>query len=285
MGTDANSAGQALQKMLGESPGEDARTRVLEDLLDVKILPEVDSHGRQFNADRVQERLSKYSNFFMSSKLQGMLGDLEVKVHQSEAQGSGQEVAQQLASLSQRYSTAGTTVLTRQPPPSFSMANMSGHALWQTFSNQLGDDDDDSNTDNTAAATAGPPETTPQDEYDDLCQDFARICQQQVAARDTIRQLEQDVTFEMELVERSKGSEREMHARQQQEVTQQLNAARESMQKLMSERARIEKLLEKSVVSSVAKPEQPAQESAAKPSQSGKVSSQASGRKTGKSKK
>ena len=56
MGTDAGTAGQALQSLFGQSPTEDARTRVVEDLLDVKVLPEVDAHGRQFNAERVQER-------------------------------------------------------------------------------------------------------------------------------------------------------------------------------------------------------------------------------------
>ena len=56
MGTDAGTAGQALQNLFGQSPTEDARTRVVEDLLDVKVLPEVDAHGRQFNAERVQER-------------------------------------------------------------------------------------------------------------------------------------------------------------------------------------------------------------------------------------
>lgn len=56
MAVDLNTAGQTLQKLLGESPGEDARTRVVEDLLDVKILPEVDAQGRTFSAERVQER-------------------------------------------------------------------------------------------------------------------------------------------------------------------------------------------------------------------------------------
>ena len=56
MGTDTQLAGKALQSVFGESPSEDARTRVVEDLLDVKVLPEVDAHGKQFHADRVQER-------------------------------------------------------------------------------------------------------------------------------------------------------------------------------------------------------------------------------------
>lgn len=40
----------------------------------------------------------------------------------------------------------GTTVLTRQVAPSFSMANLSGHALWQTFVNRMGSEPEPSAT-------------------------------------------------------------------------------------------------------------------------------------------
>jgi hypothetical protein len=56
MGTDPRSAGQALQSLFGQSPNEDSNTRIVEDLLDIKVLPEVDAHGKQFTPDRVQER-------------------------------------------------------------------------------------------------------------------------------------------------------------------------------------------------------------------------------------
>jgi hypothetical protein len=56
MGTDPRSAGQALQSLFGQSPNEDSSTRIVEDLLDIKVLPEVDAHGKQFTPDRVQER-------------------------------------------------------------------------------------------------------------------------------------------------------------------------------------------------------------------------------------
>ena len=52
-------------------------------------------------------RLSKYSNFSMTNKLQGMLGDLEDKVRQAGSQGSSREVSERLSQLSQKYSTAG----------------------------------------------------------------------------------------------------------------------------------------------------------------------------------
>lgn len=94
-----------------------------------------------------------------------------------------------------------------------------------------------------------------QDDYDDLCSDFARVCQQQISARDAIRTHEQDVTLEMELTERGKGAERDLHAKKQQEATQQLNAAKANLEKLNAERSRIEKLLEKSALVGASKPQ------------------------------
>ena len=84
-----------------------------------------------------------------------------------------------------------------------------------------------------------------QDTYDDLCSDFARICQQQIAAKDAVRTYEQDLTAEMELVERSKGSEKDAHAKKQAEATELLAKARSELEKVNAERSRIEKLLEK----------------------------------------
>lgn len=54
--TDAKSAGVALQKLFVDSPTEDAQTRIVEDLLDLKILPDVDAYGHQFSAERIKDR-------------------------------------------------------------------------------------------------------------------------------------------------------------------------------------------------------------------------------------
>ena len=124
-----------------------------------------------------------------------------------------------------------------------------------------------------------------QDDYDDLCSDFARVCQQQIAARDAIRTCEQDITAEMELLERSKGAERDLHAKKQQEATQQLNAARAQLEKLNAERSRIEKLLEKSAVVGASKPQPESPAAAGGATSSGKPKSDKSGRKSEKLKK
>lgn len=47
----------------------------------------------------------------MTNKLQSMLGNLEDKVRQAGSQGSNSAVTEQLAQLSQRYSTAGQCLL------------------------------------------------------------------------------------------------------------------------------------------------------------------------------
>ena len=60
-----------------------------------------------FRLSFFQLRLAKYADYSSVEKLQGMLGDLESKVHQAEGQGPARNVSEQLAALSSKFSTAG----------------------------------------------------------------------------------------------------------------------------------------------------------------------------------
>jgi hypothetical protein len=131
-----------------------------------------------------------------------------------------------------------------------------------------------------------------QDDYDELCRDFAHVCQQQIAARDAVRSFEQDLTSEMELLERSKGGERDLHAGKQQEATQKLAVAKAELEKVTAERQRVEKLLEKAAVVGASQPApeapKPAKsKEASKPVPAPKETPKAekSGRKGGEAKK
>ena len=86
----------------------------------------------------------------------------------------------------------------------------------------------------------------------------------------------------MELAERSKGSEKEVHAKKQQEASQQLQAAKTQLEKLNTERSRIEKLIEKSTVTGASQSQ--AEDPAAAPASDKKKADKPT-RKGGKSKK
>jgi hypothetical protein len=49
-------AGALLEAMFGDSHTEDEKNQVIDELLDVKLLPSTDIEGVHFNKERMQER-------------------------------------------------------------------------------------------------------------------------------------------------------------------------------------------------------------------------------------
>lgn len=84
-----------------------------------------------------------------------------------------------------------------------------------------------------------------------MCQDFSSICQQQIKARDCIRQLEEEVASETQLAEGSRGREHDVHAKRHQKALQQLNEARTLLNKLTFERSQVEQRLNASAAETV----------------------------------
>ncbi|VDI46614.1 Hypothetical predicted protein, partial [Mytilus galloprovincialis] len=177
---------QLLQAMFGDCRTEDEKMKVVEDLLDVKLLPGTDTEGVHFNKERMQQRLAKFSSFSASSKLVSMLGEEEDKLKQSTSQGVAPLVDASLGELSHKYSTTDTASSVPQPPMNFVTANMTGHALWQTFVNRQDPDQE-------PEQPVQPIDTQEslQDAYDNLCEDFTTINKELVELQDSSKALEE----------------------------------------------------------------------------------------------
>lgn len=156
-----------LQNMFGQCHTEDEKVKMVDDLLDVKLLPATNLEGVHFNSERLKERLSQYSSYSMTNKLHTMLGSMEDKVQQARGQGSTHRVDRGLLALSHKYSPNGSCPISKKLPLRFVTANMTGHALWQTFANHAENDDQEPGE--------MPEQKSPADQQDDLCADFTAV--------------------------------------------------------------------------------------------------------------
>ncbi|WAR00886.1 hypothetical protein MAR_025258, partial [Mya arenaria] len=217
-----------LQQMFGQCHTEDEKIKMVDDLLDVKLLPSTTAEGIHFNTQRLKERLSRYSSFSMTNKLHTMLGSMEDKVHQSKTQGTTHNVDQSLLTLANKYSPPGTTPLNRKLPLRFMTANMTGHALWQTFANHAELEEPDTG--------AMPDPVSPEDKYDELCADFSDVNKSILDLQAQVQQLTDEVTAQTEAAERSRSGKKSQPQASRSDIIGQAN------EKLAQLRAELTKL-------------------------------------------
>ena len=108
-----------LEKMSSEmlennlKEAHSARSDVVGDLLDLKLLRGSSKDGVHFSREGLVERLSKYSNFALSNKIQDMLGDIDEKANQSQLQGTDIYIQDRLQELQGPGSTTSGRPLSR----------------------------------------------------------------------------------------------------------------------------------------------------------------------------
>ena len=88
-----------LESVFGDAHTEADKSNVVEGLLDAKLLRGANKDGVHFTHEGIVERLSKYSNFAVESKLRSFLGDVEEKATQARLQGTEEFVDKRLHEL------------------------------------------------------------------------------------------------------------------------------------------------------------------------------------------
>ena len=88
-----------LESVFGDAHTEADKSNVVEGLLDAKLLRGANKDGVHFTNDGIVERLSKYSNFAVESKLRSFLGDVEDKATQARLQGTEEFIDKRLHEL------------------------------------------------------------------------------------------------------------------------------------------------------------------------------------------
>lgn len=102
------------------------RSDVVGDLLDVKLLRGSSKHGEHFSQNGLVERLSKYSNFALSNKIQDLLGNTEDKCEQAHIQGTDIYIEDRLQELQgfprpvSRYARSRGNLVSRNTTREFS---------------------------------------------------------------------------------------------------------------------------------------------------------------------
>ena len=122
--TDLEQASSELfESVFGEVHTESDKGNVVDELLDVQLLRGTNKDGVHFTQEGLVERLSKYSNFALGSKLRSYLGDVEEKASESRLQGTDEYVDKRLAELvgkqpkerpMSRYAQSRGTLLSRE---------------------------------------------------------------------------------------------------------------------------------------------------------------------------
>lgn len=88
-----------LESVFGDAHTEADKSNVVEGLLDAKLLRGANKDGVHFTNEGIVERLGKYSNFVVESKLRSFLGDVEDKATQARLQGTEEFIDNRLHEL------------------------------------------------------------------------------------------------------------------------------------------------------------------------------------------
>lgn len=88
-----------LESVFGDAHTEADKSNVVEGLLDAKLLRGANKDGVHFTNEGIVERLGKYSNFAVESKLRSFLGDVEDKATQARLQGTEEFIDKRLHEL------------------------------------------------------------------------------------------------------------------------------------------------------------------------------------------
>lgn len=95
---------ELLESVFGDSHTEADKSNVVEELLDLRLLRGANREGVHFTQEGLIERLTKYSNFSMSSNLRAYLGDVDVKADSARLQGSEEYMQKRLQQLTGQQS-------------------------------------------------------------------------------------------------------------------------------------------------------------------------------------
>lgn len=90
---------QVLESVFGDTHDEMERENVVNDLLDTNLLRSKNDVSRDFNRDVMFKRLRKYTDFIVSNKLRGFLGEVEDRLTETKNQGSETEIDRRLKEL------------------------------------------------------------------------------------------------------------------------------------------------------------------------------------------
>ena len=90
---------QILESVFGDTHDEMERENVVNDLLDTNLLRTKNDVSRDFNRDVMFKRLRKYTDFIVSNKLRGFLGQVEDKLTGTKDQSSENEIDRRLKEL------------------------------------------------------------------------------------------------------------------------------------------------------------------------------------------
>ncbi|CAH1797049.1 unnamed protein product [Owenia fusiformis] len=200
-----------LNALFGECDNETEKNKMVDDLLDVKLQDGTNKDGVCFNADRMKERMTKYTKYGVSSKLREQLGDVENKMAAAKANGSQQHVDSTLDQHGVTALTTGNSLLTRKLTDS-TMANMTGTALWQTFLNK-------SDTSSTKQSKKHKDRDIHKqhlknqvadlmEQIDALNADFSQQAKQHGELEESIQSLEQEVAAQTDIVNKSKTADK-----------------------------------------------------------------------------
>lgn len=94
-----NEMGTVVDESFSGSDESSLRRDVIGDLLDVKLLRGSSKDGVHFSREGLVERLSKYSNFALTNKIQDLLGDVSNKNDQARIQGTDIYIEDRLREL------------------------------------------------------------------------------------------------------------------------------------------------------------------------------------------
>lgn len=96
---DLGKVAELLESNIKGTEDSSVHSDVVGDLLDVKLLRGSSKDGVHFSRDGLVERLSKYSNFALSNKIQDLLGNVNDKSEQAQIQGTDIYIEERLREL------------------------------------------------------------------------------------------------------------------------------------------------------------------------------------------
>ena len=88
-----------LEAVFGDAHTEMDRQNVIDELLDTKLVRSSRNTSTAFNQEAMFQRLTRYTDFVVSSKLRGFLGDMEEKVRTARLQGTDTEIDKRIEEL------------------------------------------------------------------------------------------------------------------------------------------------------------------------------------------
>ena len=113
---------QLLESVFGDAHTEADKSDVVKELLDAKLLRGASKDGVHFTPEGILQRLSKYSNFVLTSKLRSFLGDVDDRSSQARLQGTEEYIDKRLEELqsqpkdrpTSRYAKSRSALMSRE---------------------------------------------------------------------------------------------------------------------------------------------------------------------------